>query len=244
MRALDWAVLIAYFALMLVMGLWARTKVKTAGDFFTAGGAMPWWLSGISHHMSGYSSAVFVGFAAIAYTSGFSLYIWWACSICLALVLGSGIFPGRWARMRQTLDIISPLEYLATRYNLPAQQLLAWSGALLKIFDVGAKWTSAAILLQVFAGVPMHFGVLLIGAVTLVYSVVGGLWADALTDMSQFLIQLVAGSAMLIAVLLRLVTITCSDATFGIKCLMLMYSLASSFSSASAPSNTSRNGPR
>lgn len=204
MRSLDWAVLIAYFALMLVMGLWARTKVKTANDFFTAGGAMPWWLSGISHHMSGYSSAVFVGFAAIAYTSGFSLYLWWACSICLALLIGSGIFPGRWARMRETLGIISPLEYLATRYNLPAQQLLAWSGAVLKIFDVGAKWTSAAILLQVFAGVPIHYGVLLTGIVTLIYSVVGGLWADALTDMSQFLIQLVAGAAMLIAVLGRL----------------------------------------
>jgi SSS family solute:Na+ symporter len=204
MQLLDWIVLGAYFALMLGMGFWARTKVKTASDFFTAGGAMPWWLSGISHHMSGYSSAVFVGFAAIAYTSGFSLYIWWACSICLALVLGSFVFPGRWSRMRQKLGIISPLEYLAVRYDLPTQQLLAWSGALLKIFDVGAKWTAAAILLQVFANVPTLWGVLLTGCVTLVYSVVGGLWADALTDMSQFIIQLVAGSAMLVAVLARL----------------------------------------
>ena len=34
------------------------------GDYFTGGGKMPWWLSGISHHMSGYSAAVFVAFAA------------------------------------------------------------------------------------------------------------------------------------------------------------------------------------
>ena len=54
---------------------------------------MPWWLSGISHHMSGYSSAVFVAYAAIAYTAGFSIYIWWACSISIALVIGSNIFP-------------------------------------------------------------------------------------------------------------------------------------------------------
>jgi solute:Na+ symporter, SSS family len=204
MHLLDWLVLGAYFALMIGVGFWARSKVKTASDFFTAGGAMPWWLSGISHHMSGYSSAVFVGFAAIAYTAGFSLYIWWACSICLALLLGSGLFPGRWSRMRQKLGIISPLEYLAVRYNVPAQQLLAWSGTALKIFDVGAKWTAAAILLNVFAGVPTFWGVLLTGSVTLIYSVVGGLWADALTDMSQFLIQLIAGFAMLIAVLARL----------------------------------------
>jgi SSS family solute:Na+ symporter len=52
--------------------------------------------------------------------------------------------------------------------------------------------------------VPIAYGVLLTGGVTLIYSVVGGLWADALTDLGQFLIQLVAGFAMLIAVLHRL----------------------------------------
>src|SRR6185312_13601809 len=111
-----------YFLLMLGLGAWARTKVKTAGDFFTAGGAMPWWLSGVSHHMSGYSSAVFVGYAALAYTAGFSIYVWWACSIALALIIGCRIFPVRWVMLRQQLGIISPLEYLTTRYNLPAQQ--------------------------------------------------------------------------------------------------------------------------
>ena len=50
MKILDWMVLCLYFLGMLGMGFWARTKVKTASDFFTAGGAMPWWLSGISHH--------------------------------------------------------------------------------------------------------------------------------------------------------------------------------------------------
>jgi len=178
--------------------------VKNASDYFTAGGEMPWWLSGISHHMSGYSSAVFVGYAAIAYTVGFSLYIWWACTICLALLIGYRIFPPRWARLRQRTGMISPLEYLIVRYNLPTQQVLAWSGALLKIFDVGAKWTATAILLNVFANVPPVLGVLLTGGVTLVYAVVGGLWADALTDFSQFGIQLVAGAAMLVAVLSHL----------------------------------------
>lgn len=203
-NATDTVVLGAYFAGMIGVGFWARAKVKSASDFFTAGGSMPWWLSGISHHMSGYSSAVFVGYAAIAYTAGFSLYIWWACTIALGLLIGCRIFPPRWVRLRQFTGMISPLEYLSTRYNLATQQLLAWSGALLKVFDVGAKWTATAILLNVFANLPTAIGVLLTGGVTLVYSVVGGLWADALTDFSQFVIQLIAGLAMLIAVLSHL----------------------------------------
>jgi solute:Na+ symporter, SSS family len=204
MRTWGWLVLGAYFAVMLGVGIIARAKVKTASDFFTAGGAMPWWLSGISHHMSGYSSVVFVGFAALAYTSGISVYIWWACSICLSLLIGSRIFAPKWARMRQRLNVISPLEYLANRYDLPTQQLLGWSGTFLKIFDVATKWTASAILLRTFAEVPIVWGVLLTGGITLVYSVMGGLWADALTDLSQFVIQLVAGIALLVATLHRL----------------------------------------
>lgn len=204
MRLSGWVVLMAYFLLMIGVGVWARRKVKNASDFFTAGGSMPWWLSGISHHMSGYSSAVFVGYAALAYTSGVTVYFWWACSIFLALLSGARIFPAKWARMRQYLHVISPLEYLKLRYDLPTQQLLGWSGAFLKIFDVGAKWSASAILLHAFAGVPFAWGVLLTGGVTVVYSVMGGLWADALTDLSQFLIQLMAGFAMFVAVLHRL----------------------------------------
>ena len=204
MGLIAWLVLAAYFVLMVVVGYWARKKVKNASDFFTAGGSMPWWLSGISHHMSGYSSAVFVGYAALAYTSGISTYFWWALSIALSLLAGVNLFPGKWARMRQRLHVISPLEYLKIRYNLPTQQLLGWSGALLKIFDVAAKWSASAILLHAFANVPIPWGVLLTGGVTVIYSVMGGLWADALTDLSQFVIQLVAGISILIATMARL----------------------------------------
>ena len=204
MGLIAWLVLGAYFVLMVVVGYWARKRVKNASDFFTAGGSMPWWLSGISHHMSGYSSAVFVGYAALAYTQGISTYFWWALSIALSLLAGVNLFPGKWARMRQRLHVISPLEYLKIRYNLPTQQLIGWSGALLKIFDVGAKWSASAILLHVFANVPIPWGVLLTGGVTVIYSVMGGLWADALTDLSQFVIQLIAGFSILFATMVRL----------------------------------------
>ncbi|TNC05947.1 Na+:solute symporter [Methylobacterium terricola] len=204
MGILDWTVLIAYFVLMVGVGIWAKSKVVTARDFFAAGGRMPWWLSGVSHHMSGYSAAVFVGYAGIAYTAGFTLYVWWALTIAIAMVIGAFLFAPRWSRLRQQLEIISPLEYMSTRYNVPAQQVLAWSGTALKVFDVGAKWTATALLLNVFAGVPLMWGVLLTGGVTLVYSTIGGLWADALTDFSQFVIQLVAGIVLFVAALINL----------------------------------------
>jgi SSS family solute:Na+ symporter len=197
-------VLAAYFIVMIIIGTWARRRVKNSADYFTAGGKLPWWLAGISHHMSGYSAAVFVAYAAIAYTNGFALYVWWALSVSVACVACAFLFAPRWPAIRQRLHIISPLEYLAIRFNVPTQQILAWSGAGLKIFDVGAKWTASAILLNVFAGVPLTTGVLLTGGVTLIYATVGGLWADVLTDFGQFIIQLAAGLAMFFIVMARL----------------------------------------
>ena len=44
---------------------------------------------------------------------------------------------------------------------MPTQQILAWSGTALKVFDVGAKWAATALLLYVFAGVPLIWGILL-----------------------------------------------------------------------------------
>ncbi|QIK72599.1 Na+:solute symporter [Propioniciclava coleopterorum] len=204
MGTLDWIVVGAYFLVMVAIGWWSKRRIKNAADFFVAGGKVPWWLVGISHHMSGYSAAVFVGYAALAYTTGFAVYVWWAISITIACVIGAIFFAPRWPRLRQRLGIISPLEYLAVRFNVATEQVLAWSGALLKIFDVAAKWTASAILLNVFAGVPMVWGVLLVGGVTMIYSTIGGIWADVLTDFGQFVIQFVAAIALAVAVMMRL----------------------------------------
>ena len=56
-------------------------------------------------------------------------------------------------------------------------------------------------------GGPIALGILIVGGVTLVYSTVGGLWADALTDFGQFIIQLVAGIAMFVLTAAKLGTV-------------------------------------
>jgi SSS family transporter len=196
MQQLDWIVLGLFFLVMVVIGFWSFKKVDDSGDFFVAGGKLPWWLSGISHHISGYSGAVFVAYAGLAYTHGFAIYVWWAFTISVTTIFGAFFIAPRWARLRNKLNIESPTEYLKTRYNLPTQQLMAWSGALLKLFDVGAKWAAIAVLLNVFTGTSLLVGILLAGGISLIYITVGGLWADVWTDFAQFIVQITAGFVM------------------------------------------------
>ncbi|MGW6195270.1 sodium:solute symporter family protein [Kribbella sp. NPDC055110] len=204
MTALDWSVLVGYFVLMVLIGVWSRTKIKTVVDYFTTGGRIPWWLSGISHHMSGYSAVMFVAFAAVAYSYGITVYVWWAMTIGIGVGIGAFLFAARWNRLRAKHGVVSPLEYLARRYNLPTQQALAYSGAALKVVDIASKWVAIAVLLNGFTGVPIRWGILLTGVVTMLYATLGGLWADVLTDFGQFVIQFGAGVAMFIGVLAQL----------------------------------------
>ena len=204
MTAVDWSVLVGYFVLMVLIGVWSRTKIKTVVDYFTTGGRIPWWLSGISHHMSGYSAVMFVAFAAVAYTYGITVYVWWAMTIGVGVGIGAFLFAARWNRLRAKHGVVSPLEYLARRYNIPTQQALAYSGAALKVVDIASKWVAIAVLLNGFTGVPIRWGILLTGVVTMLYATLGGLWADVLTDFGQFVIQFGAGVAMFVGVLAHL----------------------------------------
>jgi len=204
LSTIDLIVIILFFVLMLAIGIWSYFKNSSSEDYFVAGGALPWWLSGISHHVSGYSGAVFVAYAGLAYTHGFSLYIWWALTIGLTILVSAKVFPVFWVRLRKRFQIQSPLEFLITRYNLLTQQIMAWSGVILKLFDIGAKWAAIAILLNVFTGVSLTMGILISGGISLIYITFGGLWAVIITDFAQFIVQIVAGLVMFVVVVNKL----------------------------------------
>lgn len=204
MSSLDWVVIIFVLLVSIIIGIFGWSKTSTSADYYTASGRLPWWLSGISHHVSGYSGAVFVAYAGVAYTHGFTVYIWWAFMIAVAILAGSYMIAPRWAQLRSATDIQSPTEYLKRRYDLRTQQIIAWGGVFVKVFDVAAKWAAIAILMYVFTGLPFVYGVLLVGSVCLVYITIGGLWADVWTDFVQFFVQLLAGIAMFVFVLREL----------------------------------------
>jgi Na+/proline symporter len=189
---------------MLVVGVWSYFKSSNSEDYFVAGGKLPWWLAGISHHVSGHSGAVFVAYAAVAYTHGFTMYMWWALPVGTVIIATAKTFPAYWVRLRKRFQIQSPLEYLSVRYNVLTQQIIAWAGVILKVFDVGAKWAAIGILLNVVAGLPMTTGILLSGVVTLIYVTFGGLWGVIITDLIQFIVQVLGGVVMFILVMQHL----------------------------------------
>ena len=160
MEPIDYVTLSLFFLIIIGIGIWSKRTVQSSEDFYVGGGKVPWWLSGISHHVSGYSGVVFVGYAGIAYAQGTAIYFWWAINIALAMSISAVTIVPRWPRLRQALGIESPTEYLRVRYNTPTQMLVAISGIVVKLLDVGAKWASLGILLYGFTGLPIWLGIM------------------------------------------------------------------------------------
>ena len=47
MSWVDYGMVVAFLVGMVLIGLYSKKNVKTAEDFYVAGGKVPWWLAGI-----------------------------------------------------------------------------------------------------------------------------------------------------------------------------------------------------
>jgi SSS family transporter len=188
----DYIVLVGYFALILGVGAYFYRHMKGMKDYFSGGNNIPWWLSGVSFYMSSFSVFAFVGYSAIAYKYGWvAVTLFWASvPATMASVL---LFSKKWRRAR----IDSPVEYLEARYDPLVRQLFAWEGLPVRIIDDALKLVAIATILHAGLGVEMVMCLLGSGLIMLAYTLMGGLWAVAVTDFIQFVVMLVAILVML-----------------------------------------------
>ena len=108
---LDFAVIVAYFAVTLAVGLFMGRFVKSSGDFFSGGKKVPWWMGAISSYMAMISCFVFIAYAQIGYEDGLvGLTVFW--STAFAILAGTFVFARRWQRA----NLATPIEYLALRF--------------------------------------------------------------------------------------------------------------------------------
>jgi len=183
----DYAMLVGYFVLMLLVGVYFARSMRGMKDYFSGGNKIPWWLSGVSFYMSSFSAFAFISFSALAFRHGWvSVTLLWVT--VPATVFSVLLFARRWRRAR----IDSPVEYLETRYSGGFRQLVAWQGIPVKIIDDALKLVAIAAFLSVILQQKPVESMIWSGAVILAYTFLGGLWAVVVTDFIQFVVMAVA----------------------------------------------------
>jgi SSS family solute:Na+ symporter len=183
----DVLVIAGYFVVVIWIGLEFRNRIKSAGDYFAGGHQVPWWLAGISHYMSSFSAFSFVAYAQLGYTWGWvSVTLFWVT--VPACLLGGLVFARRWRQAR----VITPVEFLERRFNNLIRQLFAWAGVPMKLFEDGLKIFATSLFLATSVGISVKWAIVVCGAVTIFYTLLGGLWALVVTDYVQFLMKSLA----------------------------------------------------
>lgn len=183
----DYIVIFGYFAVVLLVGVYFNKRQVASQDYFAGGQQVPWWLAGISHYMSSFSAFTFIAYSQMAYMYGFvAITLFW--TTVPACAMGGLIFARRWRRAR----VITPVEFLEKRFNAPLRQMFAWAGIPAKIFDDALKVFATALILSAGVGSDLKTAIIVCGAVTVTYTLLGGLWALVVTDYVQFLMKIAA----------------------------------------------------
>jgi len=185
LTSIDYIVIALYFVLTAALGFIAKRMIHGLEDYFAAGRKAPWWVAALSHHVSGYSAFAFVGYAAVAYNVGFNVWTLFALPCFIGVTIGAFVWAPRWVRLR----VLTPVEYLERRFNNLVRQLIAWSGILIKFMDEGLKLYALAVAVKVCTGLPLDETIIGCGMVAMLYLIVGGLWAEIMTDVAQFVVQ-------------------------------------------------------
>ncbi|XP_074015912.1 sodium/glucose cotransporter 1 isoform X2 [Numenius arquata] len=186
----DISVIVIYFLVVLAVGLWAMysTNRGTVGGFFLAGRSMVWWPIGASLFASNIGSGHFVGIAGTAAAGGIAIggYEWNA--LIFVVVLGWLFVP-----IYVKAGVVTMPEYLRKRFGGKRIQVyLSVLSLILYIFTkISADIFSGAVFIQLAIGLNLYLAIIILLAITALYTITGGLAAVIYTDTLQTFIMVV-----------------------------------------------------
>ncbi|HAM70929.1 MAG TPA: sodium:proline symporter [Verrucomicrobiales bacterium] len=201
---LDWAVILGYFGVNLLIGLWYRRRAtESTEEFFVGGRKVSWWLAGTSMVATTFAADTPLAVTGMVAEHGIAgNWLWW--NMLLSNMLTVFFFARLWRRA----GVLTDVEFAELRYSGRAAAFLRGFRALylgLPINCIILGWVNLAmvkILLMIFPGLSFPaigivdaklaalvvvFGIMLL---TALISSLSGLWGVLVTDLFQFVLKM------------------------------------------------------
>jgi SSS family solute:Na+ symporter len=192
MITIDYIIVFVFLASMFYVGSVFYKWVGSSDDFYLAGRQLtPFILAAVlaATNVNMYS---FVGQAGIAYKEGIPI-IWQTWTGNMAMVF-SGLFV---IPVFRRLRIRTIPEFLEKRYSKGVRTFVAVLWIFRLSFWLGVVLYTAVIAAQTISGYNSFTAwVLIFSVVVILYTILGGMWSVAFTDVIQFVLML--GSALIL----------------------------------------------
>ena len=191
---LDYAIIIGFFAITLIIGLMvAKKSGKSSAEYFLSGRNMPWWLLGISMVATTFSTDTPNLVTDIVRNQGVSgNWVWWAFLITGLLTVF--VYAKLWRKSEVTTDI----EFYELRYGgKPARFLrgfrAVYLGVIFNVLAMSAVTLAAIKIGQIMLGLSPLETIGYAGLVTVIFSTVGGFKGVVYTDFILFFAAMAGG---------------------------------------------------
>ncbi|HEY5545130.1 MAG TPA: sodium:solute symporter family protein [Gemmatimonadaceae bacterium] len=194
------AAMLAYLALQLGIGVWISKRIRTESDYLLAGRSLGYTLATFSIFATWFGSETVMGSAGNAFRDGVSLANAEPFGYGLCLILMGLVFAGPlWRRRLTTLA-----DLFRQRYSVKVERLAAvilipgsilWAAAQIRGFGY--------VLSAATGGISIEVAIACAAGFTMLYTVFGGLLADAITDVIQGVMLAVGLAVVLGGVLIQ-----------------------------------------
>jgi SSS family transporter len=208
-HSLDLAIVIVYLLAVTALGMHFRRKQSQAAqiasedrnavtrEYFLGGRTAPWWALAFSIVATETSTLTIIGTPAIAYSGNLTflqlIFGYLIGRVLIVLVLLPGYFRG---------DFFTAYALIEKRFGQRMRAVAASTFLITRALAEGVRVSAIAIVLSVVLGTTEHLSVVIVIALTLLYTLEGGMKAVIWTDVAQLFIYL-AGSAATFFVLLH-----------------------------------------
>ncbi|MCZ2822074.1 sodium:solute symporter family protein [Modestobacter sp. VKM Ac-2977] len=184
----DYALVAAYFAVVLLIGFAARSRVSDSLDFFLSGRSLPAWVTGLAFISANLGAVEIIGMSANGAQFGMATFhYFWIGAVPAMLFLGVVMMPFYYGSKVRSVP-----EFMRRRFGTGAHLVNALSFALAQVLIAGINLYLLATVVNALLGWPQWISLIVAAAVVLSYITLGGLSAAIYNEVLQFFVIVAA----------------------------------------------------
>lgn len=193
--------LVTYVSLgSIIAYLSRRYGIKSSKDYFVSGYRLGWFLASMTYAATTYSAFMMVGLVGLTYSSGVGALGFELAYLLATVVMLALLGPTVWAMARER-GWVSPSEMLSDLYGSRAVGYVVVCIYLVAMIPyVTAQMVGVATIFESL-GAGYEVGIIVMSVLTLVWTVLAGMWSVATTDAYQGIWMLSAAAALILSLL-------------------------------------------
>src|SRR5499427_6842048 len=196
MRPLDWLVVVAYIAWIIVDGLRRSKATNKVDGYLLASRSLPWWAVGLSVMATQMSAVTIVSTTGLGYLTGLR-FVEFYFGLPLAMIILSMTVVPFFTRAR----VYTAYEYLERRFDAKTRSLASLVFLIGRAASLGVTLAAPSVVMSAILGWTLPVTVLVISVPMIVYTTLGGVQAVAWTDVKQMFVVVFGMTAAVVTLL-------------------------------------------